>query len=126
MYKIVNSNEVIRISDNKIIAPAQDTLDPDYVSYINWIKEGNCPIEETIEYPLEWEIPSDEFLAKFTEEEIAEILLQKRTDLDLDRALLELTAHSIVNNKNPLTIQLMQLLVYKRILSEQRLFEILS
>lgn len=126
MYKIVNDSKVIRISDNKLIAPTQSTSDLDYIEYLNWINQGNLPIKETVEEPKEWEILSDAFLAKFEESEIAEILIQKRTDLDLDRALLELTAHATVNNKNPLTIQLMQLLVYKGIISETRYNEILS
>lgn len=41
-YKII-SNQVIRIADNKLIAPCQSADDPDFVAYKAWVEDGNTP-----------------------------------------------------------------------------------
>ena len=40
---ILNTGEVIRNSDLKIVAPCQSAEDPDFVAYIDWINAGNQP-----------------------------------------------------------------------------------
>lgn len=37
--------EVIRNSDNKVIAPCQSADDPDWLNYIAWVEAGNIPNE---------------------------------------------------------------------------------
>ena len=49
MYIINTSTGIVtRISDNKQVAPAQSTDDPDYVEYVAWVAQGNTPTEVTI------------------------------------------------------------------------------
>ena len=44
MYKIVlDEGVVIRVSDNKVIAPCQSADDVDFVEYIQWVESGNNP-----------------------------------------------------------------------------------
>jgi hypothetical protein len=44
MYTIfLDSGEVMRISDSKIVAPAQDENDLDFIEYKTWIAQGNSP-----------------------------------------------------------------------------------
>ena len=46
MYSIIlNTGNVYRTSDLKIVAPAQNSEDTDYQEYISWINEGNSPTE---------------------------------------------------------------------------------
>jgi len=44
MYTLyIRTGEVVRDSDNKIVAPCIDEFDTDYLAYINWINQGNEP-----------------------------------------------------------------------------------
>ena len=38
-----STGEVVRSSDNKVVAPCQSVEDPDYVAYIDWVHAGNSP-----------------------------------------------------------------------------------
>jgi hypothetical protein len=45
MYTLtVNTGEVTRNSDGKVVAPCQSADDPDFVEYIDWVNAGNEPI----------------------------------------------------------------------------------
>lgn len=49
MFTLYNSTgEVFRDSDNKLVAPCDSTDDLDYISYIEWINDGNQPAVGTI------------------------------------------------------------------------------
>lgn len=39
----LETGEVIRESDSKVVAPAQSVDDPDYQEYVKWINAGNQP-----------------------------------------------------------------------------------
>lgn len=55
MYSIqIETGEVIRDSDNKVIAPCQSADDPDFVAYIQWVNQGNEP---TVLPPIIVDIP---------------------------------------------------------------------
>ena len=44
MYTIIlHLGTVTRDSDNKIVAPCESELDPDFRAYIDWVNEGNQP-----------------------------------------------------------------------------------
>lgn len=44
MYTIhLQTGEVIRDSDNVVVAPCQSAEDPSFVAYIEWVKAGNQP-----------------------------------------------------------------------------------
>lgn len=44
MYKLIQDEGIlIRLSDNKVIAPCNDYNDPDHLAYIAWTEEGNHP-----------------------------------------------------------------------------------
>lgn len=127
MYKIVDDSKVVRISDNKVILPTDIVgTNRDMTAYYDWIKAGNVPVQEHTAQTIEWEIPSETFLSKFTQEEIATALVLRKTDLTVDAALLQLTTYPVVNNKNPLTLQLMDILVSKNIITQTRREEILG
>lgn len=38
-----HTGNVIRKSDNKVVAPVSDPTDQDYVDYVTWVNEGNIP-----------------------------------------------------------------------------------
>ena len=40
---ILNTGEVVRGSDLKVVAPCQSIEDLDYMAYIAWIEQGNQP-----------------------------------------------------------------------------------
>lgn len=127
MYKIVDDSKVVRISDNKVILPTDIVgINRDMTAYYDWIKAGNVPVQEYTNQTIEWEIPSETFLSKFTQEEIATALTLRKTDLTVDATLLQLTTYPVVNNKNPLTLQLMDILVSKNIITQTRREEILG
>lgn len=45
MYTIIlHQGIVIRNSDNKVVAPCESPLDPDFRAYIDWVEAGNQPI----------------------------------------------------------------------------------
>lgn len=47
MYRInVASGTVTRISDNKVVAPASNTDDPDYLAYCQWANGGGVPVDD--------------------------------------------------------------------------------
>jgi hypothetical protein len=49
MYKInPDSGNVYRISDNKLVSPANNTEDPDFLEYNAWANKGNHPEEDLI------------------------------------------------------------------------------
>lgn len=126
MYKIVDDSTVIRLADDKVILPSStggNTIE--MTEYYNWVREGNVPVYEYTQHIPEWEIPSEVFLSKFTQEEIGIALTLRKTDLTVDAALLQLTTYPVVNNKNPLTLQLMDILVNKNIITQNRSEEIL-
>lgn len=127
MYKIVDDSTVIRLADGKVILPATTGgTTNEMTEYYDWIKQGNVPVYEYTQHTPEWEIPSETFLSKFTQEEIATALTLRKTDLTVDAALLQLTTYPVVNNKNPLTLQLMDILVSKNIITQTRREEILG
>lgn len=44
MYTIIlDQGTVIRDSDGKIVAPCDSELDPDFVTYQNWVESGGLP-----------------------------------------------------------------------------------
>ena len=46
MYSInLQTCEVTRLSDGKVVAPCQSSEDPDFVAYIAWVEQGNAPTE---------------------------------------------------------------------------------
>jgi hypothetical protein len=48
-----STGEVLRMSDGKVIAPCQSTDDPDFVTYISWVNQGNAPQSEDPPAPME-------------------------------------------------------------------------
>lgn len=67
MYKLTNSDMVIRVEDNACI-PA-DENNQDYQEYLSWLNEGNTPDSANPIIPLATQLTSLEFLDKFTHDE---------------------------------------------------------
>jgi len=45
MYEIsLQTGEVVRVSDGKVVAPCQSVDDADFVAYIEWVNAGNQPV----------------------------------------------------------------------------------
>lgn len=50
MYKMNKDKDaIIRISDNKQIAPCNSAQDIDFLMYIEWVEQGNQPEFEGVE-----------------------------------------------------------------------------
>jgi hypothetical protein len=75
MYKIIlNSGEVIRLSDNVVVAPTGDSTNPDYLNYIQWVNDGNQPTEVIDESLNSYWLLSNQFRNRFTDLEQIAIL----------------------------------------------------
>lgn len=99
MYKIVlNRGEVLRIADNKVVAPTSDANDPDYLEYVAWINAGNSPEEVYDDTLNDYIIPTNVFRDRFTTIELLDIL----------RA-----AYNIDNSNNNVANPTLLLLVFK-------------
>lgn len=67
MYIINTSTGIVtRISDNKQVAPAQSTEDPDYVEYVNWVAAGNAPTEVSVPIMQATKITRFAFRSRFS------------------------------------------------------------
>lgn len=67
MYIINTSTGIVtRISDNKQVAPAQSTEDPDYMDYVNWVAAGNSPTEVSVPIVQATKITRFAFRSRFS------------------------------------------------------------
>lgn len=67
MYIINFSTGVVtRSTDNKQVAPAQTTDDPDYVEYVAWVSAGNAPTEVTVPLQEQVRITRFAFRSRFS------------------------------------------------------------
>lgn len=75
MYQYnITQGTVIRLSDNKQVAPCQSVDDLDYIEYQNWVANGNEPTivsDPVIEPNI---IPAFDFRDRFTQTELATLL----------------------------------------------------
>lgn len=70
MYIINTSTGIVtRISDNKQVAPAQSTEDPDYMDYVNWVAAGNSPTEVSVPIMQSTKITRFAFRSRFSASE---------------------------------------------------------
>lgn len=117
MYKLnLKTGEVIRLSDNKVVAPAQSVDDPDYGEYINWINAGNSPEnyygdtgEDNNPPPPPpptdeggtW-IRTSEFLKQFSDDQLMQILANSRNDAEYGIVVMKLLSSDEINLDGPI------------------------
>lgn len=77
-----HTGNVIRKSDNKVVAPVSDPTDQDYVDYVTWVNEGNIP-EDFSSYEQLGQALKDEKLKMW------ELIKQERERRQYDAVLVE-------------------------------------
>ena len=77
-----HTGNVIRKSDNKVVAPVSDPTDQDYVDYVTWVNEGNIP-EDFSSYEQSGQALKDEQLKMW------ELIKQERERRQYDAVLVE-------------------------------------
>lgn len=77
-----HTGNVIRKSDNKVVAPVSDPTDQDYVDYVTWVNEGNIP-EDFSSYEQSGQALKDEKLKMW------ELIKQERERRQYDAVLVE-------------------------------------
>jgi len=77
-----HTGNVIRKSDNKVVAPVSDPTDQDYVDYVTWVNEGNIP-EDFSSYEQSGQALKDEQLKMW------ELIKQERERRQYDSVLVE-------------------------------------
>ena len=77
-----HTGNVIRKSDNKVVAPVSDPTDQDYVDYVTWVNEGNIP-EDFSSYEQSGQVLKDEKLKMW------ELIKQERERRQYDAVLVE-------------------------------------
>lgn len=128
MYKIIiNTGEVIRLSDNKVIAPAETIEDIDYQAYITWVNDGNNPTEEILENVIQPHyISTIDFRNRFTESEQIAILDEAYVgDINCRLLIFKLQTTSEFDINSQTVIDGLNYLVSINIINESRKGEIL-
>ncbi len=138
MYIINTSTGIVtRISDNKQVAPAQSTEDPDYMDYVNWVAAGNSPTEVSIPIMQSTKITRFAFRSRFSASEKVALEFAMMDDPNSSQQQRQIAAMLRVFMKDldnaqfvvldrPDIVQGVQMLVQLGVLTSDRATEILT
>lgn len=128
MYTLViETSTVTRDSDGVKIEPTSNINSNEYQEYLAWLNAGNLPTEVHIDVTEKSGIlDTDDFLARFTNEEQLSILNEEEVDGNIKLILMKLNTAAKVDTSSPEVIDSINYFVYKNLLTSERASEILS